>query len=92
MAHTKEHLSKLVPGQWYSLIDYPLEQEDFLKLLGYSEEWIDEDFNPDGTRECFINGNLGWTSARYVDYQDCYIEDEESVPTYFMIIPTTKHL
>lgn len=93
MARSNEnYLSQFKSGVWYELKNYPLNQEDFLKVLGYSKNWIDLDFNPDGTRECFINGDLGWTSARYVDYQDCYIEDCETAPTHFMIIPSTKNL
>ncbi|MFH6945133.1 hypothetical protein [Flavobacterium sp. FlaQc-50] len=82
--------SQFKSGVWYELEKFPLQQQDFLKVLGHSEDWIHPDFNPDGTRECFINGDLGWTSARYVDHQDCYIEDTESSPTHFMIIPSIE--
>lgn len=88
----ENYLNQFESATWYKLEDFPLQQEDFLKLIGYSKDWIDPDFNPDGTRECFINGDLAWTSARYVDYQDCYIEDCETKPSHFLIIPANNKL
>lgn len=46
--------------------------EDFVEVLAYNKNWIDEDFNPTGIRIGFIDGNGDFTSAYWWDYQDCY--------------------
>jgi len=56
-------------------------------MLGFSEAWKDADFNPTGIRECFLNGDRTWVSAKWIDYQDCYREDECSPPTHWREFP-----
>jgi hypothetical protein len=57
-------------------------------LIGYSKEWIDEDFNPRGTRECFkIQGGEEWISAKWNDYHDCYDTDNTTRPELYYQIP-----
>lgn len=46
--------------------------EEGIEVIAYNKNWIDEDFNPNGTRIGFINGDGEFTSAYWWDYQDCY--------------------
>ena len=41
------------------------------EVIGYNPAWIDEDFNPNGTRVGFFT-EIGFTSAKWIDSQDCY--------------------
>ena len=43
-----------------------------IEVIAFHHKWIDEDFNPNGTRIGFLNGNNEFTSAYWWDYQDCY--------------------
>lgn len=43
-----------------------------IEVIAYHHKWLDEDFNPNGTRIGFINGDGEFTSAYWWDYQDCY--------------------
>ena len=42
-----------------------------VEVIAYHHKWVDEDFNPNGTRIGFLSDN-GFTSAYWWDYQDCY--------------------
>ncbi|WP_321978324.1 DUF551 domain-containing protein [Prevotella sp.] len=42
-----------------------------VEVIAYHEKWIDEDFNPNGTRVGFIQDD-GFTSANWNNEQDCY--------------------
>lgn len=42
-----------------------------VEVIAYNEKWIDEDFNPNGTRVGFIQDD-GFTSANWNNEQDCY--------------------
>lgn len=48
---------------------------------GWNKNWIDEDFNPEGIRECFLQDKGGWVSARWNAQHDCWDNDEETSPT-----------
>lgn len=58
-----------------------------VEVIGFSERWIDEDFNPNGTRVCFKHDDGTWTSAKWIDYLDTYSNDEEIFPTHYILIP-----
>lgn len=45
--------------------------EDGEEVIGYSEKWIHPDFNPEGTRVCFINMDE-WISAKWNNDQDSW--------------------
>ncbi len=67
------------------------------EILGFSKEWVHPDFNPNGTRTCFIDDSGNFTSAEWVDYQDFYatrFTQDEGMPkpTHWMPIPSTKNL
>jgi len=47
--------------------------ENGLEVICYNKEWINEDFNPNGTRIGFLNGENEFTLAHWWDYQDTYI-------------------
>lgn len=59
-------------------------------FLGYSPEWVDDDFNPQGIREC-ISLDVGETrfylSAKWNNDLDCWDTEETTVPTFWMDIP-----
>lgn len=78
------------PYTWYSLEILKLKQDDDIKFLGYSKDWIDLDFNPDGIRECFINGQFGWTSAKWNGCHDCWDNIVDSNPTHVMLFPKNE--
>ncbi len=42
-----------------------------VEVIAYHEKWIDEDFNPNGTRVGFIQDD-GFISASWNNEQDCY--------------------
>ena len=42
-----------------------------VEVIAFNSKWIDEDFNPNGTRIGFLSDD-GFTSAFWWDYQDCY--------------------
>ena len=64
------------------------------EVVGFSPEWIDEDFNPKGTRMCFTTdaGESGWCSAKWVDSMDEYNTDYETIPTHICMVPDSNIL
>lgn len=74
--------------EWISMAEKPLTQADAMEVIGFHPEWIDQDFNPNGTRIGFIGGDDTFISARWWDYQDTYVNDENVMPTHYMFIPT----
>jgi hypothetical protein len=64
--------------------------KDGTVFLGWSKAWVDEDFNPNGIRECFYNGGPlepeCW-SAKWKNDFDTWAVDEESEPTHWMPLP-----
>ena len=53
-------------------INYKEEKPPFgVEVIAYHHKWVDEDFNPNGTRIGFLSDE-GFTSAFWWDYQDCY--------------------
>lgn len=80
-------------GQWYEVATHPPTQE-MGALIGYSHNWIHPDFNPKGQREFFVNGEGGYTTAKWVDFQDSYYTTQENPdshepepPTHWMPYP-----
>lgn len=63
-------------------------------VIGYSPEWIDEDYNPKGVRECFTccAGEKGWTSMKWCGYHDDWHCDNDTAPTHICLIPETSTL
>jgi len=47
--------------------------EEGIEVLFKSDKWINEDYNPNGTRIGFYNGDW-YTTAYWCNYQDCYME------------------
>ena len=53
-------------------INYQEQKPPFgVEVVAYHHKWVDEDFNPTGTRVSFLGGD-GFISAFWWDYQDCY--------------------
>lgn len=53
-------------------INYQEQKPPFgVEVVAYHHKWVDEDFNPNGTRVGFL-GDEGFISAFWWDYQDCY--------------------
>lgn len=61
--------------------------EQGIRVLGFSEQWIDEDFNLEGIRECHVCGfnleNSDWNSAKWDNNGDCWDADWETKPTHW---------
>ena len=45
--------------------------DDGIEVIGFSEKWIHPDFNPEGTRVCFMS-NGEWISAKWNNDQDSW--------------------
>jgi hypothetical protein len=78
--------SRLLSPQWIPAEQ--VEQDEKMcgvEVLGYSPDWICEDYNPKGTRICFYDAH-GWHSAYWNNTHDYYQNDEESKPTHYQII------
>lgn len=59
-------------------------------VIGYNHEWVDEDFNHKGMRECFRTGDgTKWYSAFWDDYQDTYTNRNDQ-PTHWQPLPQVK--
>ena len=53
-------------------INYQEQKPPFgVEVIAYHHKWVDEDFNPNGTRIGFLSDE-GFISAFWWDYQDCY--------------------
>ena len=57
-------------NQWMSVKEHPLPEGE--EVIGYNRFWIHPDFNPNGHRIGFLNGNGEFTSAKWNNDQDCY--------------------
>lgn len=60
------------------------------RVLGYSRAWIDDDFNPEGVRECHRSGFddcLIWTSSYWDNYFDRFQTDDQTSPTHWKPLP-----
>lgn len=55
---------------WFSVEDRPLQVGE--EVIGYNPKWIDEDFNPNGTRIGFLMDGIGFCSAKWNNEDDCY--------------------
>ena len=73
-----------VTARWVELHSSKNNQIKKVTFIGYSKEWVHPDFNPDGLRECFVNGDNGITSARWSNDADQYITDNDSRPTHYL--------
>lgn len=74
-----------------------------VEVICFNKSWIDEDFNPNGIRIGFLNGDGDFTTAHWWDYQDTYMtisktdcEDNEvfsdeirnsTEPTHWISVP-----
>lgn len=58
-----------------------------IEVIAYNHKWVNEDFNPNGTRVGFRTSDGDFTSAYWWDYQDDYIAISrnrcESSPEFF---------
>ena len=75
-----DSLQQEEPVVWVKIdADHPLPYGQ--EVVGYNKEWVHEDFNPSGTRIGFLNDN-GFTSAKWVNDQDCYATCHEEGDDY----------
>lgn len=56
-------------------------------VIGHSTNWIHEDFNPSGIRECFRMDDGTWISAEWNNTHDCYDTDNTTAPEFWMPYP-----
>nr|DAG89023.1 MAG TPA: hypothetical protein [Crassvirales sp.] len=52
------------------------------EVIAFNKEWIDEDFNPNGTRVGFLQDD-GFVSATWNNEQDCYDTCYEEGDDYY---------
>lgn len=62
------------------------------EVIGYNKEWVNEDFNPSGTRIGFLS-DIGFISAKWVNDQDCYATCSEEGDDYTLsqMMPDGTH-
>lgn len=69
-----------VKRKWIK-IDKKHQLPKFEEVLGYNEEWVNEDFNPKGIRIGYLNDENNFVSAVYnndsEDYSTCYKEGDD---------------
>lgn len=55
------------------------------EVIAFNEKWIDEDYNPNGTRVGFIQDDSGdvFISATWNNEQDCYDTCSEEGDDYY---------
>jgi hypothetical protein len=76
---------------WTPTSTTPITQE-FGEVMGFHPDWVHPDWNPNGTRIGFLNGDDHFNTAKWCDYHDKYENDEGKMPTHFMHIPTRPDL
>jgi hypothetical protein len=64
--------------------------EPCIPVIGFSDQWADEDYNPKGFRECFRLDCGKWVSAMWNNYQDCYETEQDAGPTMWMPYPESS--
>lgn len=71
---------KLYNMEWnkVSEVEIPFGEE----VIAFNEKWIDEDFNPNGTRVGFIQDD-GFVSATWNNEDDCYDTCYEEGDDYY---------
>ena len=85
-----EYAASLNRQGWTRVEDGKVESmpPDCTVVLGYNEKWVDEDFEPEGIRECFYSEAMGeWNSAKWDNDQDHWWNDTETSPTHWMQRP-----
>lgn len=40
------------------------------EVLGFNQEWVDPDFNPEGICMCFVDDDGDWTIAKWCNQHD----------------------
>lgn len=73
MASCLEYGAKWADANPYvEWINYKEEKQTWgVEVIAYHHKWVDEDFNPNGTRIGFLSDD-GFISAHWWDEQDCY--------------------
>jgi hypothetical protein len=57
------------------------------EVIGFNKNWIDEDFNPNGTRVCTLVDEVDvWVCAKYIPMHDSYTDNDEA-PTHWKPSP-----
>lgn len=89
-------VSKKLDKGFVKITDDNLPDEG-VEVIGFTREWIDEDYNPRGTRVCFLDGDGNWCSSKWNNTHDVYntiysYDDDDIVPTHYMKIPNTVYL
>lgn len=61
--------------------------EPCTQVIGFSDQWMHEDYNPNGVRECFLMDDGSWVSAEWNNVHDCYDTDTDTAPTHWAAYP-----
>ena len=80
----------LAEREWVSVTPETLPDANLGPVLGFHKQWIDEDFNPKGIRECFVYGDGSeWQSAKWDGYADQWITSDEA-PSHWQPLPSLE--
>ena len=63
-------------------VDYEINVPIGEEVIAFNKEWINSDFNPNGTRIGFLQDD-GFVSATWNDEQDCYDTCSEEGDDYY---------
>jgi len=62
-----------------------------IEVLGWSPEWVDEDYNRSGVRTCFMGDDFLWTSSEWDNVQDEYVTNYHSLPHCWQLKPAPPY-
>lgn len=82
---TKQIMSFNINNEWISINERPLTQDDG-EVMAFNKNWITPDFNQKGIRSGFIGGDGTFISAKWFDYQDTYLNNDDFMPSHYIII------
>ncbi|WP_428663437.1 hypothetical protein [Runella sp.] len=75
--------------EWILTAEMPLVEGE--EVIAHHSEWIDEDYNPKGTRIGFLLDGK-FVTAVWNNYQDYYNTEDDLMPTHYQIIDPTPKL
>jgi hypothetical protein len=64
--------------------------EPCVPVIGFSDRWVHQDYNPQGFRECFRKDEGTWISAAWNNTHDCYDTEEDEGPTFWQNYPSAS--
>lgn len=53
-------------------------------VLGFNKKWMNEDYNPEGVRQCFLYDDGAFVSTYWNNEHDCFETEMGTPPTHWM--------